>query len=64
MQIVDEFGTVVNADSGEAARLVVFKQDTFEFNDDRFTATAIGTPLWPLPPTGGTYGTEEGVLSI
>ena len=41
LQIVDENGAPINAD-GDAARLVVFKHDEFESNDDRFTATLIG----------------------
>ena len=42
LQVVDELGAPLNAGTGNAARLVVFKQDPFEFNDDRFTATLLG----------------------
>ncbi|MDA1055059.1 MAG: dockerin type I domain-containing protein [Planctomycetota bacterium] len=42
LQLVDENGVALNAGSGNAARLVVFKHDPFESNEDRFTATLLG----------------------
>ncbi|MBC8353053.1 MAG: hypothetical protein H8E66_13740, partial [Planctomycetes bacterium] len=42
LQLVDENGAALNAGSGDAARLVVFKHDPFESNEDRFTATLLG----------------------
>ncbi|HID22870.1 MAG TPA: hypothetical protein EYP14_10790, partial [Planctomycetaceae bacterium] len=42
LDIVDENGTRLNQGVGEDARLVVFKPDPFELNDDRFTATVLG----------------------
>ena len=42
LQLVDENGAALNAGTGDDARLVVFKEDAFELNDDRFTATLLG----------------------
>ena len=38
LQVVDETGTPLNAGTGNDARLVTFKFDPHELNDDRFTS--------------------------
>ncbi|HND52074.1 MAG TPA: hypothetical protein PLV92_06750, partial [Pirellulaceae bacterium] len=42
VQFLNEDGSTVNSTPGAASRLVVFKHDTFEYNDDRFTASYLG----------------------
>ncbi len=42
VQFLDETGAAVNALPGQASRLVVFKHDPYEYNDDLFTATHLG----------------------
>ncbi len=42
VQFLDGSGTAVSAEPGSTSRLVVFKHDPFEYNDDRFTATHVG----------------------
>jgi len=42
VQFVDETGAAVNANPGHGSRLVVFKHDPYEYNDDRFVATHLG----------------------
>ena len=42
VQFVDGSGAAVSAEPGSTSRLVVFKHDPFEYNDDRFVATHIG----------------------
>lgn len=42
VQFVDESGNRINAADGTGSRLVVFKHDPFEGNDDRFNATHLG----------------------
>ncbi|RLT12749.1 MAG: CHRD domain-containing protein [Planctomycetota bacterium] len=42
IQFVDGSGAAVSAEPGSTSRLVVFKHDPFEYNDDRFVATHIG----------------------
>ncbi|MFV1967724.1 MAG: dockerin type I domain-containing protein, partial [Pirellulaceae bacterium] len=42
VQFVDEAGAAINSEPGNLSRLVVFKHDPFEYNDDRFVATYVG----------------------
>ncbi|HPM81293.1 MAG TPA: CHRD domain-containing protein [Candidatus Anammoximicrobium sp.] len=42
VQFLDETGVAVNANPGHSSRLVVFKHDPYEYNDDRFVATHLG----------------------
>ncbi len=42
IQFLDEAGLAVNAEPGNGSRLVVFKHDPYEYNDDRFVATHLG----------------------
>ena len=42
VQFLDENGVAVNQNPGNLSRLVVFKHDPFEYNDDRFVATHLG----------------------
>jgi Ca2+-binding RTX toxin-like protein len=42
VQFVDEAGVAIDQEPGNLSRLVVFKHDPFEYNDDRFVSTHLG----------------------